>query len=70
MAPGHTGEAEGFVPPKGGDKCVSNGEGSGWLAADGGVLFRLARARPRTTTRTGTCRKGDYTNVYPGGKSR
>ncbi|MGK8503742.1 polymorphic toxin type 37 domain-containing protein [Nocardia asiatica] len=73
-APGRPGEAEGFVPPKDGDKWVPNpnGKGSGWLDADGRVWVptgqgSTAHGGPHWDVQE---KKGGYTNVYPGGKSR
>ncbi|ASF10653.1 hypothetical protein NBRGN_027_02790 [Nocardia brasiliensis NBRC 14402] len=73
-APGRPGDAEGFVPPKDGDKWVPNpnGKGSGWLDADGRVWVptgqgSTAHGGPHWDVQE---KKGGYTNVYPGGKSR
>ncbi|MGF6887097.1 hypothetical protein ABIA39_004231 [Nocardia sp. GAS34] len=73
-APGRPGEAEGFNPPKGGDRWVpaSNGRGMGWEDADGNVWVptgpgALAHGGPHWDVQQ---KSGGYTNVYPGGATR
>ncbi|MFC3960421.1 polymorphic toxin type 37 domain-containing protein [Nocardia jiangsuensis] len=72
-APGKPGDAEGFVPPKGGEQWVPspNGRGFGWLDADGKVWVptgkgATAHGGPHWDVQDGK----SYDNVYPGGKRR
>ena len=73
-APGRPGDAEGFTPPKGGDRWVPapNGRGYGWEDADGNVWVptgpgSLAHGGPHWDKQE---KSGGYTNVYPGGATR
>ncbi|WP_324190182.1 polymorphic toxin type 37 domain-containing protein [Nocardia farcinica] len=72
-APGRPGDAEGFVPPKGGDRWVPNpnGRGFGWEDADGNVWVPTgqggaAHGGPHWDVEFP---KGGYKNVRPGGGS-
>ncbi|NKY31391.1 polymorphic toxin type 37 domain-containing protein [Nocardia gamkensis] len=75
-APGRPGEAEGFVPPKGGDRWVPNpspkGPRFGWEDADGNVWVptgqgSVAHGGPHWDVQG---KDGSYDNIYPGGKRR
>ncbi|MBB5912991.1 hypothetical protein BJY24_001858 [Nocardia transvalensis] len=70
-APGRPGDAEGFVPPKGGDRWVPNpnGRGFGWEDADGNVWVPTgqgggAHGGPHWDVQNP---KGGYRNVRPKG---
>ncbi|MFI6165558.1 polymorphic toxin type 37 domain-containing protein [Nocardia sp. NPDC051052] len=72
-APGRPGDAEGFAPPKGGDRWVPNpnGRGFGWEDADGNVWVPTgqggaAHGGPHWDVEFP---KGGYKNVRPGGGS-
>ncbi|WP_216893818.1 polymorphic toxin type 37 domain-containing protein [Nocardia alni] len=73
-APGRPDDAEGFTPPKGGDRWVPapNGRGFGWEDAGGNVWVptgpgALAHGGPHWDVQE---KSGGYTNVYPGGATR
>jgi hypothetical protein len=74
-APGRPSEAEGFEPPKGGDKWVENpnGRGYGWLGSDGRVWVPtgpvdpskgISHGGPHWDVQTGG-RRPSYENIFP-----
>lgn len=73
-APGKPGPTEGFQDPKGGENWVPspNGNGSGWLDAEGNVWVPTgpggrAHGGPHWDVQSPD---GKYKNVYPGGTER
>ena len=78
-APGKPGKAEGFCEPKPGKPQWGrnpNGSGSGWIDANGNVWVPTGPDSGSTGDAHGGPHwdvqqpGGDYTNVYPGGKTR